>query len=72
MVHELLVLVHGCLLLLLLRCIVDLSLQVGHSVGQVLKKLSPSLENCCIARSVCPCCCALPELLALPGRVTGG
>jgi hypothetical protein len=38
MAHELPVFVHGCLLLLLLRWIVDLSLQVGHSVGQVLQK----------------------------------
>jgi hypothetical protein len=33
----------GCLLLLLLRWIVDLSLQVGHSDGQVLEELSLSL-----------------------------
>jgi hypothetical protein len=29
-------------------------------------------KNCCIAGSICPCSCALPELLALPVRVTGG
>jgi hypothetical protein len=45
MAHELPVLVQGCLLLLLLRWIVDLSLQVGHSIGQVLEELSLSLEK---------------------------
>jgi hypothetical protein len=38
-------LIHGRLLLLLLRWIVDLSLQVGHNVGQVLEKLGLSLEK---------------------------
>jgi hypothetical protein len=28
-------------------------------------------KNCCMAGSICPYCCALPELLALLGRVTG-
>jgi hypothetical protein len=39
------VLVHGHLLLLLLRWIVDFSLQVGHSVGQFLEDLGLSLEK---------------------------
>jgi hypothetical protein len=43
MVHELTVLVEWHLLLH--RWIVDLGLQVGHSAGQVFKKLSLGLEK---------------------------
>jgi hypothetical protein len=45
MAHELPVLVHGRLLLGWLRGVVDLGLQVGHSVGQVLQEMHLILEK---------------------------
>jgi hypothetical protein len=47
--------------LLLHRWIVDLGLQVGHGVSQILAELSLSLE-----KLICPSCGAGPERFLLP------